>query len=147
MLFLLGLGIHEKLGYLEGLNLKHIWARSLYPSAQFDLDRDVTDFKAIAKELGTISEFENLLKTMHKKSNFVRLFPSRVQAKCRSLCYFLLDMYFIMDFIPNHCSVNHTWFEKSRRNEGFEDFFIWSTNETAGVSTKQCQWLFVFCSK
>ena len=66
---MLFLGIHSKLDYLQNLNLNNIWLRSVYPSSHYDLDFDVTDYKAVSEEFGSIEELEKLIVNMHKKSN------------------------------------------------------------------------------
>ena len=39
---------------------------------------------------------------------------------------FILGMKLILDFIPNHTSKNHTWFQKSEnKTQGYEDYYIW----------------------
>ena len=41
----------------------------MYPSSNYDLDFDVTDYKAVSEEFGSIEELEKLIVNMHKKSN------------------------------------------------------------------------------
>lgn len=40
--------------------------------------------------------------------------------------FFFLGLKFIVDFVPNHCSDQHDWFQLSRNKTGkYRDFFIW----------------------
>lgn len=69
-----------------------------------DFGYDISDFKAIHNEYGTMGDFEELI-----------------------LQGLNLDIKIILDFVPNHSSDQCEWFIKSaNREEGYEDFYIWS---------------------
>jgi len=45
-------------------------------------------------------------------------------------------MKLILDFIPNHTSRNHSWFQSSVNNDpGYADFYIWHTGSKAADGT------------
>lgn len=53
----------------------------------------------------------------------------------------------ILDFVPNHTSDKHKWFEKSiMRESPYEDFFIWhnGTVEDDGTPILPNNWISVF---
>lgn len=96
-------GIEERLPYLESLGVSAIWLSPFYPSPMIDGGYDIADFKNIHPALGTLDDFDSLVRTAHE--HHIRL---------------------MVDFIPNHSSDKHEWFEKSRRREeGYEDWYIW----------------------
>lgn len=73
-----------------------------------DFGYDISDFKAIHDEYGTMEDFEELI----------------LEAKN-------LDIKIILDFVPNHSSDQCEWFQKSvAREKGFEDFYIWKDGKT-----------------
>lgn len=70
------------------------------------------DMKEIDEMFGTMEEFEKLRVAMHKKG--IRL---------------------VMDFIPNHTNLNHTWFKESQNgNEEFKNYYIWHPGTDVGGS-------------
>ena len=83
-------GIISKLDYLKDLGIDIIWLSPIYKSPFVDQGYDISDYYAIAKEFGTMEEFDELL----------------AEAKKR-------DMYIIMDLVINHCSDQHEWFQKA----------------------------------
>ena len=39
-------------------------------------------------------------------------------------------MYVIMDFIPNHSSDQHKWFQESKNNsEKYRDYYVWRSSQ------------------
>ena len=95
-------GIISKLDYLKALGIDIIWLSPIYKSPFVDQGYDIADYYAIAKEFGTMEEFDELL----------------TEAKKR-------DMYIIMDLVINHCSDKHEWFQKALADpEGeYADYF------------------------
>ncbi|XP_041921036.1 neutral and basic amino acid transport protein rBAT isoform X1 [Alosa sapidissima] len=97
-------GIREKLDHFNYLNIKAIWISPFYKSPMKDFGYDVEDFRDIDPIFGTMADFDDLLAAMHDKG--LRL---------------------IMDFIPNHSSDKHVWFQKSRmREDPYTDYYIWA---------------------
>ena len=95
-------GIISKLDYLKALGIDIIWLSPIYKSPFVDQGYDIADYYAIAKEFGTMEEFDELL----------------AEAKKR-------DMHIIMDLVINHCSDKHEWFQKALADpEGeYADYF------------------------
>lgn len=101
-------GIEERLPYLETLGVNAIWLSPFYPSPMIDGGYDIADFKDIHPDLGTLEEFDSLVRSAHRRH--IKL---------------------MVDFIPNHSSDMHEWFQKSRRREeGYEDWYIWHPGQT-----------------
>ncbi len=83
-------GIISKLDYLKELGIDIIWISPIYASPFVDQGYDISDYYAIAKEFGTMEEFDLLL----------------AEAKRR-------NMYIVMDLVVNHCSDQHKIFQKA----------------------------------
>lgn len=80
------------------------WLSPIFESPMVDFGYDISNFKAIQSEYGTMEDFEELIKEAKK-----------------------LNIKIILDFVPNHSSDQCEWFKKSAaREEGYEDFYIWS---------------------
>lgn len=95
-------GILSKLDYLKGLGIDILWLSPIYPSPFADQGYDISDYYGIARQFGTMEQFDELL----------------TQAKKR-------DMHIIMDLVINHCSNEHEWFRKAMADpEGeYADYF------------------------
>lgn len=95
-------GILSKLDYLKGLGIDILWLSPIYPSPFADQGYDISDYYGIARQFGTMEQFDELL----------------AQAKKR-------DMHVIMDLVINHCSNEHEWFRKALADpEGeYADYF------------------------
>lgn len=96
-------GLTEKIPYFVELGCDAIWVAPPYPGPMVDAGYDTTDMMAIHPDLGTLEDFDEFIAKCH--DNNLRV---------------------MLDFIPNHTSVEHEWFQKSRRREdGFDDWYIW----------------------
>ena len=117
-------GIIERLPYIADLGANAIWLSPFYPSPMVDGGYDIADFTNIHPELGTLEDFDDLVRAAHEHS--IRL---------------------MIDFIPNHSSDQHEWFQKSRRREdGYDDWYIWhpGTTDEQGNHIPPNNWASVF---
>ncbi|KAM8739393.1 amino acid transporter heavy chain SLC3A1 [Acanthopagrus schlegelii] len=97
-------GIQQKLDHFQYLNIKAVWISPFYRSPMKDFGYDVEDFRDIDPLFGTMKDFEELLAEMHSR-----------------------DLKLIMDFIPNHTSDRHRWFNLSRiRDPHYKDYYVWT---------------------
>ena len=97
-------GIIERLPYLQWLGVDAIWLSPIYPSPMADFGYDVSDFTAIDPVFGTLDDFDALVAAAHRA-----------------------DLRVILDFVPNHTSVEHEWFRESRSSRGNpkRSWYIW----------------------
>ena len=51
-------GLIEKLDYLENLGIDVIWLSPMYPSPNDDNGYDISDYKGIMSEFGTMDDFD-----------------------------------------------------------------------------------------
>ncbi|KAM4597506.1 amino acid transporter heavy chain SLC3A1-like, partial [Polymixia lowei] len=113
-------GILQQLNHFQYLNIKSVSISPFYRSPMRDFGYDVEDFRAIDPLFGTMRDFEELLAEMHNKG-----------------------LKLIMDFIPNHTSDRHRWFNLSRTgDEHYKDYYVW-TNCNATVPRPN-NWVSVF---
>lgn len=97
-------GVISKLDYLKDLGVDLIWLSPVYQSPNDDNGYDISDYRAIMPEFGTMENFDLLLEEVH----------------CRG-------MKLIMDLVINHTSDEHPWFIESRssRDNPYRDYYIW----------------------
>ena len=97
-------GMIEKLDYLKDLGVNVIWLSPMFKSPQDDAGYDISDYKDIHHEFGTMADFDRLLSEVHKRG-----------------------MKLILDLVINHTSDEHPWFVESRSslNNPKRDWYIW----------------------
>lgn len=97
-------GIRSRLDYLQWLGVDAVWLSPIYPSPMADFGYDVSDYVGIDPIFGTLADFDALLGDLHGRG-----------------------MKLILDFVPNHSSEQHPWFQESRRsrNNPKSDWYIW----------------------
>nr|KAF6448831.1 solute carrier family 3 member 1 [Rousettus aegyptiacus] len=116
-------GIQDKLDYITTLNVKTVWITSFYKSTLKDFRHGIEDFREIDPIFGTMKDFENLVAAIHDKG-----------------------LKLIIDFIPNHTSDKHAWFQLSRNRTGkYTDYYIWhDCVQENGITTPPNNWLSVY---
>jgi oligo-1,6-glucosidase len=96
-------GIISKLDYLKNLGVGILWLSPVYCSPNDDLGYDVSDYKAINPEYGTMADMERLI----------------AEAKQRG-------MRIVMDLVVNHTSDEHRWFKESQKSDSpYCDYYYW----------------------
>ena len=81
-------GVRERLSYLRDLGVDALWFSPWYPSPMADSGYDISDYRSIDPNFGTLAEAELLI------------------AEARAL-----GIRTIVDIVPNHVSNRHPWFE------------------------------------
>ena len=97
-------GIISKLDYLKTLGIGAIWLSPVYQSPMDDNGYDISDYRAISSEFGTMEDMDELIN----------------QAKKR-------EIKIVMDLVVNHTSDEHQWFieaKKSKDNK-YRDYYVW----------------------
>ena len=97
-------GIIQKLDYIKSLGVTMVWLNPIYESPNDDNGYDISDYRAIMKEFGTMEDFDELLEGLHQRG-----------------------MKFIMDVVVNHSSDEHEWFKQSRssRDNPYRNYYHW----------------------
>lgn len=117
-------GVIEKLDYLKDLGIDLIWISPIYKSPNDDNGYDISDYKDILEEFGTMEDFDKLLEEVHKR-----------------------EMRLIMDLVINHTSDEHPWFieSKSSKNNPKRDWYIWRDGkESLGGKVEPNNWESIF---
>jgi len=112
-------GIASKLGYLKELGVDVLWLSPVYQSPMRDNGYDISDYRAINPEFGTMADFDRLLEQAHS-----------------------LDLKIVMDLVANHSSDQHPWFIESRsgRENPKRDYYIWKDGVNGGPPNDWQAW-------
>ncbi|WP_236795104.1 maltose alpha-D-glucosyltransferase [Amycolatopsis sp. GM8] len=102
-------GLASKLDYLEWLGVDCLWLPPFYASPLRDGGYDISDFRAVLPEFGTVEDFVYLLDEAHRRG--IRV---------------------ITDLVLNHTSDLHPWFQQSRSDPDgpYSDFYVWSDDDS-----------------
>ncbi|WP_349304931.1 alpha-glucosidase [Paenibacillus sp. Marseille-Q4541] len=97
-------GIISKLDYLQTLGIDVVWLSPVYSSPNDDNGYDISDYRGISEEYGTMQDWEELLQAMHERG-----------------------MKLVMDLVVNHTSDEHPWFQEARKSKDnpYRDYYIW----------------------
>ena len=97
-------GIAQRLEHLVRLGIDAVWISPIFPSPMRDFGYDVSDYCAIHPLFGSLSDFDALLESAHARGLKV-----------------------ILDFVPNHTSDQHPWFQESRSSKLHpkRDWYVW----------------------
>ncbi|MFQ3349366.1 MAG: alpha-amylase [Candidatus Arcticimaribacter sp.] len=106
-------GIIQKLDYLNDgnpntdtdLGITALWLMPIFPSPSYH-GYDVTDYRNIDEEYGTMNDFKALITAAHARGIKI-----------------------VIDFVGNHTSDQHPWFTASASNESKRDWYLWNSNK------------------
>ena len=97
-------GIISRLDYIKSLGVNTVWLNPIYRSPNDDNGYDVSDYRNIMKDFGTMADFDSLVSGMHRRG-----------------------LKLVMDMVFNHSSDEHEWFRQSRssRNNPYRNYYHW----------------------
>lgn len=97
-------GVYDRLEYIKSLGVDGIWFSPIYPSPNADYGYDISDYRNIHPDYGTLDQFDRVLHRAHE-----------------------LGLKVILDLVINHTSDEHPWFRESRkgRDNPYSDYYIW----------------------
>ncbi len=108
------LGLQGKLDHLAWLGVDTIWSSPTFPSPNVDWGYDVSDYRDVHPELGTLADLDELI----------------AQARTRNIDVWL-------DLVPNHTSDRHPWFTDRPR------YYVWANeipNDWTSIFTGDTAW-------
>jgi len=94
-------GITEKLDYIDSLGVDGIWICPFFKSPMKDFGYDVSDYREIDPQFGTLGDFDHLLEEAHKR-----------------------NLKIIIDLVLSHTSDQHPWFTEK------PEYYVWSDGQT-----------------
>ena len=121
-------GLTEKLDYLSWLGVDCLWLPPFFSSPLRDGGYDVSDFTNVLEDFGTIGDFVEFVDEAHERG--IRV---------------------IIDFVMNHTSDQHPWFQASRSDPHgpYGDFYVWAETDEGYpeariifVDTENSNWTF-----
>jgi alpha-glucosidase len=98
------LGIASRLDHLAELSVEAIWLSPFFRSPMADFGYDVSDYRDVDPIFGTLADFDHLVAACHGRG--IRV---------------------VIDWVPNHTSDRHPWFEASRssRDDPKRHWYVW----------------------
>jgi maltose alpha-D-glucosyltransferase / alpha-amylase len=109
-------GLIAKLDHIAELGVNAIWLLPFYPSPRLDDGYDISDYRAVHPEYGTIGDFKRFVAAAHARG--IRV---------------------VIELVINHTSGQHPWFQRARRakpGSAARDFYVWSDTDERYAGTR-----------
>lgn len=109
-------GLIQKLDYLQELGVNTLWLLPFYPSPMRDDGYDISDYRNVHPEYGTMADFRQFVKEAHRRG-----------------------LKIITELVINHTSDQHPWFQAARRapvGSSKRNFYIWSNTDRKFPETR-----------
>jgi len=108
-------GLIQKLDYLEWLGITCLWLLPFFPSPLRDDGYDVSDYRQVFPDYGSLEDFRTFLQEAHRRG--IRV---------------------IADLVLNHTSDQHAWFQEARRSpqSPMRGFYVWSDSDKKYEKTR-----------
>ena len=109
-------GLMAKLDYIAGLGANTIWLLPFYPSPRLDDGYDISEYRDIHPDYGTMADFRHFIRQAHTRG--IRV---------------------ITELVINHTSDQHPWFQRARRAKSgspWRDYYVWSDTDQKYSGTR-----------
>ena len=109
-------GLTRKLDYIRDLGATAIWLLPFYPSPLRDDGYDISNYRDVHPDYGTLRDFRAFVRKAHR-----------------------LGLKVITELVINHTSEMHPWFQAARkapRGSARRDFYIWSDDDNKLAGTR-----------
>ena len=109
-------GMTSKLDYLADLGVEAVWLMPVGPSPSYH-KYDVTDYRDIHPDYGTLDDFKTFVREAHKR-----------------------NIHVVIDLVINHSGNGHPWFiaSQSSPDNPYRDYYVWASDEEiAGMGTSE----------
>ena len=84
-------GLISRLDYIADLGVNTVWLLPFYPSPRFDDGYDISDYRSVHPEYGTMADVKRFIAAAHKRGLRV-----------------------VTELVINHTSDQHPWFQRAR---------------------------------
>lgn len=97
-------GIIQRLDHMKDLGVETIWFSPFFQSPQQDFGYDISNYRTIAPEYGTLEDVDYLIGQIHQRG-----------------------MKIVLDMVMNHTSDQHAWFKEScqSKDNSKADWYMW----------------------
>ena len=109
-------GLISKLDYIADLGVNVIWLLPFYPSPRLDDGYDISAYREVHPDYGTLTDFRLFVRAAHARN--IRL---------------------ITELVVNHTSDQHPWFQRARRarpGSSWRNFYVWSQTDQKYPGTR-----------
>jgi maltose alpha-D-glucosyltransferase/alpha-amylase len=109
-------GLIAKLDYIAELGVNAIWLLPFYPSPLLDDGYDISEYRAIHPDYGTLADFRQFVRAAHARGLRV-----------------------ITELVVNHTSDQHPWFQRARRakpGSTWRNYYVWSDTDQKYAGTR-----------
>jgi maltose alpha-D-glucosyltransferase / alpha-amylase len=109
-------GLRRKLDYLQDLGVTVLWLLPFYPSPQRDDGYDIADYKNVNPSYGRLADFKAFVREAHRR-----------------------NLRIITEFVINHTSDQHPWFQRARRakpGSSHRNYYVWSDTDRKFLGTR-----------
>jgi alpha-glucosidase len=97
-------GLRAQLDHCEWLGVNALWLSPIFRSPMADYGYDVADYCDVDPLFGSLDDLDALIADCHRR-----------------------DIKLLLDWVPNHTSIEHPWFRESRsdRTNARRDWYVW----------------------
>jgi maltose alpha-D-glucosyltransferase / alpha-amylase len=109
-------GLTSRLEYIRDLGVNTIWLMPFYPSPLKDDGYDISNYKDVHPQFGTLDDFRGMLREAHR-----------------------LNLKVVTELIINHTSDQHPWFQAARNSppdSPKRNFYVWSDTDQKYLGTR-----------
>ena len=109
-------GLISKLDYIADLGVNTIWLLPFYPSPRLDDGYDISDYRDVHPDYGTLADFRHFIRAAHSRG--IRV---------------------ITELVINHTSDQHRWFQRARHakpGSPWRNFYVWSDTDQKYAGTR-----------
>ncbi len=109
-------GLIDKLDYIAELGVNAIWLLPFYPSPRRDDGYDISDYRNVHPEYGTMADVRRFISEAHRR-----------------------DIRVITELVINHTSDQHPWFQRARSakpGSAARDYYVWSDTDQKYSGTR-----------
>ena len=109
-------GLISKLDYIADLGVNAIWLLPFYPSPRLDDGYDISAYRDVHPDYGSLTDFRHFVRAAHSRG--IRV---------------------ITELVINHTSDQHRWFQRARQakpGSPWRNFYVWSDNDQKYAGTR-----------